>query len=153
MRLIAALAFLVLCCAPASAHRYHHHYRHHHFAHRHHVHPMVMALGHGFIHMLNSMPPACHEAAREGGPCGCWAENYFFHTTQHVLHGWNAWLADAWLPPHFPRTEPAPGTAAIWPHHHVAPVIAVAGPGRIIVHDSWGDHEVRTAGLVFVRPR
>ena len=101
------------------------------------------------------LPSACQQAARQGGPCGCWAEAYFFGRTDHVIRiggrPVNLWLADTWRHV-FPRVAPAAQTAAVWPGRHVAPVVATAS-GKVMVHDSWGDHWVRTAGLVFVDPR
>jgi len=89
---------------------------------------------------------ACRIAASLGGPCGCFASDYFFGHSLREL-----WLANAWLA--FPHVEPAPGTAAVWPDRHVAPVIAVNGDGTVTVRDSWAVHRVRVAGLVFVDPR
>jgi len=95
---------------------------------------------------LASLDGSCRTAARMGGPCGCWAAEHFFGSPIREL-----WLAANWLK--FPRTSPAPGTAAIWPnHHHVAPVVGVNGDGTVIVRDSWGTHPVRMAGLTFVSP-
>jgi hypothetical protein len=95
---------------------------------------------------------ACREAARQGGPCGCWAETYFYGRTDHVLDGWNPWRADEWAH-HLRHVAAAAGTAAVWPGRHVAPVVAVDyGRRRVTVADSWGTHEVGMAGLVFVQP-
>ena len=73
----------------------------------------------------------------------------------HVWRGINLWLADDWL--RFPRTTPAPGTAAVWPHRHVAPVIAVHNdrtgrPVAITTRETWGVRRVSLAGLVIVQP-
>lgn len=100
---------------------------------------------------LGDKPPCFWKAASMGGPCGCWAEWHFLHIADHVWRGINMWLADDWL--RFPRAIPAPGTAAVWPHRHVAPVIAGPHPdGTVTVKDSWATHRVRMAGLVFVQP-
>lgn len=99
----------------------------------------------------------CREARAKGGPCGCWAEEFFFHRNEHVIaangHGdFNAWLADDWARV-FPRVAPAPGTVALWPHRHVAPVIAVSADGmRATYADYFGTHEGSTRGVVFLRP-
>lgn len=85
-----------------------------------------------------------------GGPCGCWAAYTLLGKLDHVWRGINLWLADDWLK--FPRTAPAPGTAAVWPHRHVAPVVAVNHDGTVTVKDSWAVHKVRMAGLIFVSP-
>jgi len=87
----------------------------------------------------------CRRAAALGGPCGCFASEYFFGRSIRSL-----WPHFAWLK--FPRTSPHAGAAAI-SHRHVVPVLAAHGDGTITVHDSWGDHRVRAAGLVFVEPR
>jgi hypothetical protein len=84
-----------------------------------------------------------------GGPCGCWAAHHLLGIDAHVWRGINLWLANDWL--RFPHVEPAPGTAAVWPHRHVAPVVAVAN-GRVQVHDSWATHWVSTRKLTFVQP-
>jgi hypothetical protein len=91
----------------------------------------------------------CRLAAALGGPCGCFASEFFFGRSVRSL-----WLADAWLS--FPHVTPAAGTAAVWVHRHVAPVVAVAADGAITVHDSWATHRVpaRIARrLVYVDPR
>ena len=89
----------------------------------------------------------CALAARLGGPCGCFAAQVFGLQADRAL-----WRVAEWL--RFPRAEPAPGTAAVWPGRHVAAVIAVHGDGTVTVNDSWNHaHRVRMAGLVFVRPR
>jgi hypothetical protein len=93
-----------------------------------------------------ALSAACRIAASLGGPCGCFASEYFFGHSVREL-----WLANAWLS--FPHVEPAPGTAAVWPNRHVAPVIAANGDGTVTVRDSWAVHRVRVAGLVFVDPR
>jgi len=89
----------------------------------------------------------CRIAAGEGGPCGCWAAEHF--GLPRMLGHLNLWLANAWLA--FPHVEAAPGTAAVWPGRHVAPVLAVAAD-KVMVADSWATHWVKRRGLVFVRP-
>lgn len=89
----------------------------------------------------------CEKAARQGGPCGCWAAHHF--GLPRMFRRLNLWLANQWLA--FPHVAPAPGTAAVWPGRHVAPVVAVDGD-KVEVNDSWGQHWVRKRGLVFVRP-
>ena len=88
----------------------------------------------------------CRIALALGGPCGCFASEYFFGHSVREL-----WLANAWLS--FPHVAPAAGTAAVWPNRHVAPVIAANGDGTVTVRDSWALHRVRVGGLVFVNPR
>jgi hypothetical protein len=126
--------------------------------------PVVIALGRGLLHVISnehklrrittrrhgyslSLSTECQTARRLGGPCGCYAsEQIFGHSVR------NLWLANAWL--RFPRTTPAPGTAAIWPGRHVAQVVAVNSDKTVVVNDSWNAHHVvRMAGLVFVKPR
>lgn len=89
---------------------------------------------------------ACRLARALGGPCGCFASEYFFGHSVREL-----WAANAWLS--FPHVAPAPGTAAVWTNRHVAPVIAANSDGTVMVRDSWAVHRVRIAGLVFVDPR
>lgn len=93
-----------------------------------------------------ALSAACQTARALGGPCGCFASEYFFGHSVREL-----WLANAWLS--FPHVAPAPGTAAVWPNRHVAPVIAANTDGTVTVRDSWADRRVRVAGLVFVDPR
>jgi hypothetical protein len=88
----------------------------------------------------------CRIASSLGGPCGCWASEYFFGHSVRDL-----WLAKAWLK--FPHTAPQAGVVAVWPGRHVAPVVANNGDGTITVADSWATHRVRVAGLVFVDPK
>lgn len=149
--LLAALTFCLLV-STASAHgRYHHH-----------VHPMVRSLGSGLVHMLDTkghrhgnhlrhyagLSGPCVQAARQGGPCGCYASILFFG---HSVPG--LWRAMAWLEK-FPRVPgPIPGvTAAVWGNgHHVAKVDGVAGD-KVVVNDSWNHaHVVSSRGLRFVK--
>ena len=97
--------------------------------------------------LLASLSQPCRAAAAAGGPCGCFASEQLLGTNARR----NLWGVDAWLRA-FPRAAPGPGTAAIWPHRHVAPVVSEPHGGMITVHDSWGTHDVRMAGLIFVRP-
>ena len=90
-------------------------------------------------------PGPCRVAASMGGPCGCWAAHVLLDRLDHVWHGINLWLANDWL--RFPHVAAAPGTAAVWPGRHVAPVIAVNGDRTVTVRDSWATHKVRMAGL------
>ena len=96
-----------------------------------------------------NLPAPCRQAARLGGPCGCWASIHFFGRSVREL-----WPVSAWLL--FPRASPRPGVAAIWPGRHVAPVVppvvADSGKGTVTVADSWGTHRVSTRGLIFVDP-
>jgi hypothetical protein len=104
------------------------------------------------ISRFANLDSSCRSAARQGGPCGCWAQEHFFGSAARIFHGMNLWLAREWL--RFPHTSPAAGTAAVWPGgRHVAPVVGVNGDGTITVADSWGTHAVRMARLTFVNPR
>lgn len=143
-------AFFVFLVQPAEARhskysqylwkRHMHHVHHRHLSHHVRVYTALRA----------SLPAPCRVAASMGGPCGCWAAYVLLGRLEHVWRGINLWLADDWL--RFPRVSPAPGTAAVWPHRHVAPVVAVNGDGTVTVRDSWATHRVRTAGLIFVQP-
>ena len=126
--LAAALLFLLAGVAQADPliRRQHHHMTALHHAHGRHVLSAAM-------NAVLSAP--CRLAAALGGPCGCFASEFFFGKSVRRL-----WLADAWLA--FPHVRPAPGTAAIWVHRHVAPVVATAADGTITVHDSWATHRV-----------
>jgi hypothetical protein len=106
----------------------------------------VIARNHETGFAVSVLSAACRIARSLGGPCGCFAsEQVFGHSVREL------WLADAWLK--FPRTLPHSGAVAVWPHRHVAPVIAVNGDGTVTVRDSWAVRRVRVAGLVFVDPR
>jgi Ni/Co efflux regulator RcnB len=165
---IAALAASSLLALSANAearthlhYRHGHHLTHHHFGrylaarhfrhhHRHHY-VQHYRRHRDAVHVGGGDKPSCFwEARRQGGPCGCWAAWNLLGRVEHVWHGVNLWLANDWLK--FPRSEPAPGTAAVWPHRHVAPVVAVNHDGTVTVKDSWKTHKVRTAGLIFVQP-
>jgi hypothetical protein len=101
------------------------------------------------FHEADSLPAPCHEAAREGGPCGCWAEYQLFGRLEHTINGWNAWLANAWL--RFRHVSPSEANAAVWPGRHVAPIVPGTYDGKTItVRDSWATYPVSTRGLVFV---
>ena len=135
---IAAISVVLALCSNASAAHRFHHYRHH---------------GGGYSVNLDSSCRSVRPVM--GGPCGCWAAEHFFGSPPVQPYGGkNLWLVANWLRVFPMRTQAAAGTAAVWPNrHHVAPVIAVNGNGTVTVHDSWGDHAVRMAGLTFVNPR
>ena len=168
--LLAATIFCLLFILPAQAKQRHSGYNHgyHHqfgryLAHRHWRHlnrryarrlkhfdrPMVR---HAAVARTSgaALPAPCRVAASMGGPCGCWAGYILLGRLDHVWRGINLWLANDWL--RFPHVAAAPGTAAVWPHRHVAPVLAVHNDGTVTVRDSWAVHRVRVAGLVFVQP-
>jgi hypothetical protein len=97
--------------------------------------------------LRGALSAACQVARALGGPCGCFASEYFFGHSVREL-----WLANAWLS--FPHVAPAAGTAAVWPGRHVAPVVADNNDGTVTVRDSWNPaHRVSARGLVFVDPR
>lgn len=126
------------------------HHVHHHFA-RH-----YRPLNRRYARAPAGMPGPCYTAARMGGPCGCFAEWLTFHVTNHVWRGKNLWLADEWRRV-FPRAEPAPGLAAVWPGRHVAVIAAVhtdrsGKPVSITTRESWGLIRRSLAGLVIVDP-
>lgn len=123
--------------------------RHWRYAHRTHLRRRYAA--HIARHGGSALPGPCRVAASMGGPCGCWAGYILLGRLDHVWKGVNLWLANDWL--RFPRAQAAPGTAAVWPGRHVAPVVAGPHPdGTVTVRDSWAVHRVRMAGLVFVQP-
>ena len=132
------------------------HYRHvsrHHFGH--HLAARHFSRSHvRTVHATGGKPSCFWTAAAQGGPCGCWAEWKLLGRVEHVLRDargtWNPWLADDWRR-HFPRSSPELATAAVWPGRHVAPIKpGTYRAGSVVVLDSWGEHRVRTAGLVLV---
>jgi hypothetical protein len=145
------LAFSIPAQAKSSYHYYKRHLTHHyshyltwrHFRHQH--------FARRYSPIRNSsLPGPCWAAARQGGPCGCWAGHVLLGTTSHSWHGINLWLANDWLK--FPHVSPGSATAAVWPGRHVAPVVPGSySNGTVVVRDSWSTHRVRTAGLVFVQ--
>ena len=93
----------------------------------------------------------CQQAARMGGPCGCFAEGLLLGRYDHVLNGINMWLAPAWLA--FQRVPAGPGTAGVMPGHVVA-ILADNGDGTVRVHDSWQIHNIsKRRFIAFVDPR
>jgi hypothetical protein len=173
MRAIIAGAFFCLLMTPtvagASSHHgngYRHgdgrHFgrylaaRHWRFANRHRAHRIKRLALHksrstnSTYRSRSALPGPCRTAASMGGPCGCWAAYTLLGRLDHVWRGINLWLANDWL--RFPHVAAAPGTAAVWPGRHVAPVVGVNGDGTVTVRDSWATHKVRMAGLVFVQP-
>lgn len=157
-RIALAAIVLSLVGSVANARSYHRHH-HRHYQVRHYIHHQVrhyvrrwhyVRHRRRFAYSGAGLPGPCRVAASMGGPCGCWAAHVLLGRLDHVWKGINLWLADDWL--RFPRAAPAPGTAAVWPHRHVAPVVAVNGDGTVTVRDSWATHRVRMAGLVFVQP-
>jgi hypothetical protein len=97
------------------------------------------------LHTTDVLSAACRIAASLGGPCGCFASEYFFGRSVREL-----WRADAWLS--FPHVAAAAGTAMVIPGRHVAPVLKNNGDGTVTIHDSWADHLASIAGKVFVDP-
>ena len=98
-----------------------------------------------------NLPSHCYAAARQGGPCGCFAEWLLTGHTEHVLNGVNMWLASAWLA--FQRVPAGPGTAAVMRGHVVA-ILADNGDGTVRAHDSWGIHNMSKRRVIaFVDPR
>jgi hypothetical protein len=164
-RILAATICCLLFTLPVQAKQRHSGYSHgyHHqfgryLAHRHWRH-----LNRRYAHRLRhfdrpgrhyatrgNLPAPCRVAASMGGPCGCWAAHILLDRLDHVWRGINLWLANDWL--RFPHVAPGPGTAAVWPGRHVAPVIAVNSDRTVTVRDSWAVHRVRVVGLVFVQP-
>ena len=86
------------------------------------------------------LPGPCRQAARMGGPCGCWAEYTLFGRLEHVVHGVNMWLAADWL--RFRRVSSVgEANAAVYLSrrghaYHVAPIVAG------VAHDYFGNHSV-----------
>lgn len=96
------------------------------------------------------LSPACQEAARLGGPCGCFAsEQVYGHSVRKL------WLARAWL--RFPRTSAHVGAIAVFigrhgGAYHVALVDGVDNRGTIL-RDSWATHRAASGSLiVYVDP-
>lgn len=128
------LVLAIALCAPVSAHTRYHAWHH----------------SYGWNSSLRALPAPCRQAARMGGPCGCFAASVLLGTTEHVARGINLWLANAWLS--FPHVAPGAANAVVWPGRHVAPVVPGSFDGRsVVVNDSWGTHTVSARGLVFVR--
>ena len=133
--LIAAAIFAVLA-GPAQAHR--------------HQHPMVQGLGHGLVHMLESMQPhpsGCPYRAF----CGCGvSERVYGHPVR------NLYLAANWF--RFPRTSAHAGAVAVR-NHHVFYIEEAYGDGTVLAYDpnSGGHatrlHRVSLAGYAIVEPR
>jgi hypothetical protein len=158
-----ALVGLSTNTADAAYHRRHvtsHHFgrylaqRHLHYYHRHNR-GYAVARRYQPRRAETGAKPSCFWTARSmGGPCGCWAEWVLLGLTQHVWNGVNMWLAQDWAD-HFRHVEPAPHTAAVFPHRHVAPVKAVqvvGGTKMVLLEDSWATHWRPAAGLIFVEP-
>jgi len=136
--LIGIVAFaIVLAAGPAHA-RHHHHQQFRHYAH--------------YAHSYGgSLPGPCYLAARQGGPCGCVAEGKIFGRHDHVLNGWNPWLAIEWM--FFPTTAPRPGVAAVWRNgHHVEAVVSGAHGGTVTTDGPYGLRQVSLSAVVIVDP-
>ena len=162
------LVALALCAAPLlasnSAEARHRHVTTHHFArylswrHAHYRHHVRLTRRHRdavYRFGRSNLPGPCRVAASMGGPCGCWTAYVLLGRLDHVWRGTNLWLANDWL--RFPRTAAAPGTAVVWPHRHVAPVVQVHNDktGKAVAvttRESWGMRRVSLAGLVVVQP-
>lgn len=118
MRLrIVAAALALVCATSAQAHRHHHH-------HHHRIHHVRDASG-------NRADP------RPAKWCGWWLRHELGVSDR--LYN----LARAWA--HFGERAhgPAPGVIAVYPHH-VGIVVAVPGPGRMVMKSGNDGHAVRT---------
>ena len=110
---------------------------------------MVIALGGGLVHMLESMEP--HPAGCPSRAfCGCGVSvRVFGHSVR------NLWLAANWY--RFPRAGVAPGNVVVRPHH-VMYIERIDSDGTPICYDpnSGGHrtriHACRLAGATIVRP-
>lgn len=165
-----ALAVMAASAAPASAsHRHHHHHWRAHHAHRHVTHlgrhvttrhhrsRFHRALGRGHVTTriayvagagrLLPHPVGCPRVAF----CGCGAAvRVFGHAVRRL------WLAANWF--RFPRAEPAPGHAAVRPHHVMVLVRHIRGHVWWVYDANSGHHRTRLhprsiAGFVIVDPR
>jgi hypothetical protein len=94
----------------------------------------------------SALSALCRQAASLGGPCGCVASEQLFGHSDRGLWAVSSWLAK------FPRTSPAPGTAAVWPGRHVEAVVGVNGDGTVTTNGPYGVRRVSQRGLVFVDP-
>jgi hypothetical protein len=115
--------------------------------HRHIAHQRARHRHYGYSGGLSG---ACQSARRQGGPCGCVAQEKIFGLSARLLNGINLWLARSWLG--FPRTSPAAGMAAVWPGRHVEAVASVNGDGTVTTDGPYGLRRVRIGSVVFVNP-
>ena len=90
-------------------------------------------------------------ATRQGGPCGLTTERLVFGRSDHVLDGWNPWLARAWL--RFARASPQSGMVAVWRNgRHVEVVARDNGDGTIATRGSVGFARVSLREVIVVDP-
>lgn len=140
LRITSIIALVFLLAAPAEA-RHRHHHRHHARHHTHRVSAPVTPV------QVVAHPAGC--PARQF--CGCGAAVRVFGRPVRDL-----WLAANWY--RFPRAAPAPGMAAVRPHH-VFVLEADLGGGVWQVFDAnSGHHATRIharaiAGYTIVNPR
>lgn len=174
----AAILAAAVIATPAAAHpRHHHHYRHHHHVVRHHARHrhddeddrVGLNLGplfgfhagaDGFGVHLGPLALTSHGIVLGGRPsgcpfefCGCSASLFIFGRHIPELDAARNWLR-------FPRTEPAPGMAAVAPSRHHVLVLErhVRGPYWVVHDGNSGHHLTREhvrsiAGFTVVNPR
>lgn len=142
LRLLAVALALVLMTGHAEARHRHHH----------HAYARVKCAG-TYCAIVDATsdvvahPAGCPRVAF----CGCGAAIEVFGRPIRAL-----WLAANWF--RFPRAEPAPGMAAVRPHH-VMVIREIRGDGRALVYDAnSGGHLTRVhvrslAGYRIVNPR
>jgi hypothetical protein len=160
---VIAIFTLAVLATPSQARHRHHHYYSGHYGrylaqhYRNHERRRY-AWRHRHRHYDNTPPVAhrglsrpCQIARSMGGPCGCVAEEIIFGRSDHVLNGFNLWLANEWL--RFPRALPRAGTAAVWPGRHVEAVVAVNGNGSVTTNGPYGLRRVSLSRVVIVDPR
>ena len=94
--------------------------------------------------------PAYRLAASQGGVCGLTVERLIFGRSDHILNGWNPWLANEWL--RFQRAAPIAGMVAVWPGRHVEIIMANNGDGTVATQGSVGFTRVSLRKLIVVDP-
>jgi hypothetical protein len=151
--LVLVIACFAVLISPAQA-RHHHHRHHIHHVHRaRHAAAPVRAVESGLQYVAHAVtailphPAGCPARAF----CGCGASvRVFGHSVRDL------WLAANWF--RFPRAAPAPGMAAVRPHH-VFVLEVELGRGLWQVFDAnSGHHATRIharsiAGYAIVNPR
>jgi hypothetical protein len=90
-------------------------------------------------------------AVRQGGSCGLTVERMVYGRSDHVLNGWNPWLAREWS--RFPITAGALGMVVVWRNgRHVGLWTGDNGDGTISVGGSVTIARVRLRDVYIVNP-
>jgi hypothetical protein len=164
LRIVLIFSAIFLLTPNAEArhyHRHHHAVRHHHIAHRHHIiaENQQTFQPFGFFGTVTNTIKTAVRAQFLPHPSGCPHTQFCGCGASIEVYGHpvrSLYLAANWYK--FPRTSPAPGMAAVRPHHVFVLKEHVSGDTWIVFDANSGGHLTRLharsiSGYTIVNPR